>query len=285
MNRTKPCRLPILFLAIFAATPFLAWSQNTDFNPLGREIPTEWLEKQIRVTVEWYELTQADYRALMKEMEPENPKKPIPADDRPLRNRLDAMIDEDKAILLETTSVIARSGQRALVESISETIYPTEFDPPQSVSNRTNGDNNKATVEASAPGSKLPLAAAFETRNVGTTLEVDPVLGPDAVTIDLNLSPEIVFYTGHTNWGTYLDGEAKVDVRMPQFYTLKLTTQVTLQSGDYIYLGVKTPPDPDTGKADPSRKVMMFVRGDVLFVGLPAERTKRIQAGDKKEAK
>src|SRR5256885_8461855 len=33
---------------------------------------------------------------------------------------------------------------------------------------------------------------AFDTRNTGVTLEIEPVVGPDGVTIDLNLVPQIV---------------------------------------------------------------------------------------------
>ena len=43
---------------------------------------------------------------------------------------------------------------------------------------------------------------AFETRNTGVTLEVEPVVGPDGVTIDLNLVPQVVEFEGFINYGS-----------------------------------------------------------------------------------
>ena len=40
---------------------------------------------------------------------------------------------------------------------------------------------------------------AFETRNTGVTLEVEPVVGPDGITIDLNLVPQVVEFEGFIN--------------------------------------------------------------------------------------
>ncbi len=42
----------------------------------------------------------------------------------------------------------------------------------------------------------------FETRNTGVTLEVEPVVGPDGVTIDLNLLPEVTEFEGFINYGS-----------------------------------------------------------------------------------
>ena len=42
----------------------------------------------------------------------------------------------------------------------------------------------------------------FETRNTGVTLEVEPVVGPDGVTIDLNLVPQVVEFEGFINYGS-----------------------------------------------------------------------------------
>ena len=47
---------------------------------------------------------------------------------------------------------------------------------------------------------------AFETRNTGVTLEVEPVVGPDGVTIDLNLVPQVVEFEGFINYGSPIFG-------------------------------------------------------------------------------
>ena len=51
---------------------------------------------------------------------------------------------------------------------------------------------------------------AFETRNTGVTLEVEPVVGPDGVTIDLNLVPQVVEFEGFINYGSPI--QSRLDV-------------------------------------------------------------------------
>ena len=38
------------------------------------------------------------------------------------------------------------------------------------------------------------------------TLEVEPIIGPDGYTIDLNLSPEVVEFDGFINYGSPIFG-------------------------------------------------------------------------------
>ena len=77
---------------------------------------------------------------------------------------------------------------------------------------------------------------AFETRNVGYTLEVDPVLGADGNVVDLNLAPEVVMADENSKHGAKL-GELESSFEMPRFMATKLTTQVQVRVGDYSFLG------------------------------------------------
>ncbi len=149
--------------------------------------------------------------------------------------------------LLSAPSVLARSGQRAKIEVIREFIYPTEYDPPE-IPNQIGGGggNGGVTVISSFPVTPA-TPAAFETRNTGVTLEVDPVIGGDDFTIDLNLAPEVVEFEGFINYGSPIN---TVDVfsgdtvpltenriEMPIFSTRKVTTQVTIWDGSTVALG------------------------------------------------
>ena len=42
----------------------------------------------------------------------------------------------------------------------------------------------------------------FEKRNTGVTLTVEPIIGPDSFTIDLNLTPQVVDFDGFINYGS-----------------------------------------------------------------------------------
>src|SRR4029079_9017697 len=96
---------------------------------------------------------------------------------------------------------------------IREFRYPTEFDPPQIPQNF--GNQGGGTVflnplnplaHSSSGGGNFPVTpttpTAFETRNTGVTLEVEPVVGADGYTIDLNLVPQVVEFEGFINYGS-----------------------------------------------------------------------------------
>lgn len=150
--------------------------------------------------------------------------------------------------LLSAPSVMARSGQRAKIEIIREFIYPTEYDPPE-IPNQIGGGGGIGGGTVSFVPVTPATPTAFETRNTGITLEVDPVLGADEYTIDLNLAPEVVEFDGFINYGTPIFGAASLvppftpsiltanRIVMPVFNVRKVTTQVTIWDGQTVALG------------------------------------------------
>jgi general secretion pathway protein D len=157
--------------------------------------------------------------------------------------------------LLSAPRVTTKSGQRAVIEIVREFRYPTQFQPPQipqtfgsrDTINLTGGANN-------ASSSSFPVTpttpTAFETRNTGVTLEVEPVVGPDGVTIDLNLVPQVVEFEGFINYGSPIN-TVSTDVlgmahqteltanviNQPVFSTRKVTTSVSVWDGQTVVLG------------------------------------------------
>jgi len=204
-------------------------------------------EKQIHVIVEMIEVEHLDFSDwLLSHRFDHNATE--------FRRTVQEWVREGRGTILETTTIMARSGQRAKTESVDEYIYPTEYDPPEIPKEVTLSDQAKAPVTGVTP-------TAFETRNMGRTLEVDPVLGADGVTIDLNLAPEFVELEGINEWTS-----AKIDemfkTTMPTFHTQRITTQITTHDGEYTFLGTTRP----LKAADPKRKdpiVLNFVRADV----------------------
>ncbi len=272
-------------LCLFLFLLSLVWTasargQDADaFNPLGREVPLEEMEKQLRIQVEWIEVSHEQYTALLAETDSTRPVTYKPSNDGPLREDLSALMKKGEAKLLDTMMVVARSGQRAKVESIHEYIYPTEYDPPFLVTSPPPKDGPPAKPKEY--GNRLPIPAAFETRHVGSTFEVDPVLGADGITIDLNMSPEIVYLADHSMWGTYKSKEGELDIQMPTFYTMKVTTQVTLLAGEYFLFGACSPLNLESGMPDYGRKVMVMVKADIVVTGLPLEEPKKTSAKKK----
>ncbi len=150
--------------------------------------------------------------------------------------------------LLSAPMVTTKSGQRAVIEIVREFRYPTTFTPPQvpSISGGS-GANNTVAISVVTP----TTPQTFETRNTGVTLEVEPVVGPDGVTIDLNLVPQVVEFEGFINYGSPIFGinpsaTAVLGSRVlltdnvinqPVFSTRKVTTNVSVWDGQTVVLG------------------------------------------------
>ena len=154
--------------------------------------------------------------------------------------------------LMSAPSVTTRSGQRANIEVVREFRYPTEFNPPQIPTNF--GGGGGATLLGQTSSKTFPVTpttpTAFEMRPVGVRMEVDPVLGPDGYTIDLNLSPEVTEFEGFINYGSPIqtsDTDAlgnpitvvltENKILQPVFSTRKVTTQVTIWDGQTVAIG------------------------------------------------
>lgn len=174
-----------------------------------------------------------------------------------LHDKALALAKDGTVKLLESCVVMCRSGQKATVESICEMIYPTEYEPP--------GHEPIPPPTPKKPSVRPNLFVAFETRNTGTTLEVEPTLSEDGKIIDLRLVPEIVQLIRVDTFMEHVDKWGDASSRMPVFATWRLSTGVTLMAGQFEMIGVITP-KPNAPVPAVLRKLLVFVRVDVLPV-------------------
>jgi general secretion pathway protein D len=163
-------------------------------------------------------------------------------------------LNQKKGIdLLSAPSVTTKSGQRAIIEVVRELRYPRTYTAPQVPSIGTSGQQGNAVV----PVVVTPTTPQdWETRNTGVTLEVEPVVGGDATTIDLNLVPQVVEFEGFINYGSPINavgvntvgGNNMISVSVPVtltqnvinqpvFSTRKVTTSVSVYDGQTVVLG------------------------------------------------
>jgi general secretion pathway protein D len=178
--------------------------------------------------------------------------------------------------LLSAPRVTTKSGQRAIIEIVREFRYPTTFTPPQvpSVSSSVVGGTNPPVVVTPT------TPQTFETRNTGVTLEVEPVVGPDGTTIDLNLVPQVVEFEGFINYGSPINaigintvgGANGISIsapvlltdnviNQPVFSTRKVTTNVSVWDGQTVVLGGLM--REDVQKTEDKVPII----GDIPFVG------------------
>jgi hypothetical protein len=210
--------------------------------------------KMIRVQVEHIELPHKDLTRLLME------DKAVTADATELRMKLQELVEKDEAKIFDTQIVVGRSGQKSTIESIHEFMYPTEYEsvnPPQ-----PNSGKEKYTPPSICSNPVTPTA--YETKNLGSMLEAEPTIGEDERIIDLRFLPELIWHTGDTVWYERKDELGNVTkVAMPDFYKLSINTSITCVAGQYIMAGVLSPKD-EKGGVDRNRKIMIFVKCDVL---------------------
>ena len=128
-----------------------------------------------------------------------------------------------KARLVTLTALTTKGGQPAVTEAIDEVRFATEFAAP-------------------VDEKSIALPTAFESRNVGDTLELEPVIGPDGRTVDLNLAPNRVTLLGFRD-EPGSPGDAPTSQAI--FDTQKITTSVAATVGEPLYLGTFTPAPPE----------------------------------------
>lgn len=158
--------------------------------------------------------------------------------------------------LMTAPSVTAKTGQKAKIEIIREFIYPTEYEPPElpnSVGN-TNGNGLGGIGGIGGGGSSFPVTpatpTAFDTRNTGVTLEIEPTIGDNDFVIDLRFVPEIVEFEGFINYGSPIQSPStdalgnpvtsiitENRIEMPVFSSRRVDTQLTIYDGYTVAVG------------------------------------------------
>lgn len=176
----------------------------------GAKVDDSW--KQCVITVEAYALDRSDAAAVLDT-------------ERGGAARYRRVLDlakAGKARLQILEGLTTKGGQRAVIESIDEVRYPTEFSPPET-----------------AKGQAMPTA--WETRNVGDALELEPVIAPNGRTCDINLVPQ---HNQLAEFRDMPDVAGALLISQPIFNTQKITTSTTVADGEPHYLGTMNPTAP-----------------------------------------
>jgi general secretion pathway protein D len=158
--------------------------------------------------------------------------------------------------LMTAPSITAKSGQMAKIEIVREFIYPTEYEPPQlpqSTGSSLTGGSSLFGGGGGGGGS-FPVTpatpTAFEMRNTGVTLEINPTFADNDYVIDLSFKPEIVEFEGFINYGSPIQtsgqdvlGNPVTNVltenriEQPVFQTRRVSTQLAIYDGYTVAVG------------------------------------------------
>ncbi len=153
------------------------------------------------------------------------------------------MIKGKKAKLLGVPNVSTKSGNRCAIELIKEVRYATEFNPIDG----GKGPAPQPAAKEDGPVKRLPHEAppaigvtptAFETRNIGITLEVEPILHPGNKVVDLQYAGQHVELIGWDSVEVEENGKVIQRTPQPRFHANKVTANVSLPVGKRALAGV-----------------------------------------------
>jgi hypothetical protein len=221
------------------------------------DVDTEWVHRLVRVQVEFVEVPNEVLTDLLLEF-------PQPTcDSTPLRRKLHEMAGKGEAKVIDTLMVTARGGEKATVESIDEFIYPTEYEPMEIPTNVPEPQRDSDVLRSMET---FTVPTSFETRHLGSTLEIAVDVDESGRFVELNYAPELVWHTGETLWCKHTDSLGNDSlVQMPRIYNISVNSALDCISGQNTLVAVTSPKD-EEGKVDRSRKVLVFVKCDVMDV-------------------
>jgi hypothetical protein len=213
---------------------------------------------QARVRVEFVEVSHEILTDLLFGAQPS-------ANDAELRGRVHSLVGEGKAKVVETMLVLATNGAKADTGSMEEFIYATEYEPAE-LPNTLQLDGKEEPAAASPVRRDFatgPTPTAFETRNLGSILNVEPQISADGKWVHVKLLAEIVHHQGNRIWAEWKGHFGNSPVQMPDFTVQRVNTQLTLAAGRPLLVAVLSPRGTE-GFPDFTRKWMVFAQADVI---------------------
>lgn len=146
--------------------------------------------------------------------------------------------------LISSPALAVDSSTKEALESITERMYPTEYEPQELAG---------SFISKEEPPKSLPAPTSFETRNTGPTVEatVEASEGEEKTWI-LRLGLEDVTLVGSDTYG-----ETQKAISMPAFTTFRITTDLSLKEGQWRLASVQEPPRGIEGKRSDLRWITL----------------------------
>jgi len=228
---------PFLKATVFAAVLCVSIHSNAQEKAEATTEPTKIDHRNVLIELQAVVIPQKTAIPIIKDLM--NPEKAAAAYDQ-----VHTLIGDGTAKLIAWPMLTTKSGSRATSEDIQEYRYPTEFEPSGVGIYLEEKDGKYAKTPGEITGLELPaIPKAFETRNIGVTLEVEPTISADGKMIDMSLAPQHVRLKA-MNKVTLENGKSKVVIEQPEFVTFKVSTTLTVRSGEWKLLGIYTPSEP-----------------------------------------
>ena len=184
-----------------------------------------------------------------------------------LRNELLRKIKKGDAKLISNQSILTKSGERATNESINEFIFSSEYEPSsfERFEKKPHPYGSIYDRYKNSTFQPYPIPpVAFETRLIGTILEIEAKLDENQKSIHLVFRPEIVKHISDCTYTTWNTSSGKIADKQPLFYTLRTNTSTSLPNNQFSLVSTHSP-ELD-GEPDETRKWLYFIKASILEV-------------------
>jgi hypothetical protein len=157
--------------------------------------------------------------------------------------------------LVHSPLITLDASTRTSTESISERIYPTEYEPPvfPGSVDPAKRDEIKTWVDILEREIGDATPTSFETRNTGQTLEaVAQPVEAETESWDVSTSFDVVAFGGVENHGA-----SKLQITMPMMTSFRTGGLIRLKEGQWRLLSVMEPPRGLDGKPSEKRWITL----------------------------
>lgn len=158
------------------------------------------------------------------------------------------LISRRDLVANDAQKVLTKPGEEAVVKSVTEYIYPTDYDV-QMGEMQPCGSNETAKVRSCGIATVEPQS--FTMREVGTILDVTPFLTDNGRLVDLRINTQVVNPPEWQEFGMDLPspngGSYRLPMKQPFFPVRSIDTSHTLNPGGTVLAGsvVKSGKDSD----------------------------------------
>jgi hypothetical protein len=193
-------------------------------------------------------------------------------------------VNKKQATILRTVWLGTRNGQRAKTEfghevaevevefskTITETLHGLKAEQDVAPENETKPDATKSTQPSNAnagihTAAPRPLRGNHFNQRVGTSIEVDPIIGEDGRTIEMNLSMtyDYAMPTELPAAAPATEKNLQLEVNGHEFHRMNMNQAITMESGTWKMLNLWKP----EGTAEFDGKDILqalFIRADIV---------------------
>ena len=163
--------------------------------------------------------------------------------------------------------VTTRSGEEAVFKSVSECIYPTDYDVQMS-SYAPSGSND--WVRTGEYGFATVEPQSFMMREVDSILQVTPTMSDDGQVIDLELNVQVIAPPEWMDYGMQLPsafgGTYALPMKQPIFAAISPDAKLSVTPGETVLVGSGV----SQGKADETEFIFVRTR-KLAYDGRPAK--------------